>query len=104
MVSEWLANALAIYNDESHNRRDEYVAQVHFPAPILEQILEWAFRSLPDEILVGLDVSKYQNLPEIEVEFRGINDKPNLFAGQGYRIHEAKMEPRLPRCGSRLAR
>ena len=91
MVSEWLANALAIYNDESHNRRDEYVAQVHFPAPILEQILEWAFRSLPDEILVGLDVSKYQNLPEIEVEFRGINDKPNLFAGQGYRIHEAKM-------------
>ena len=91
MVSEWLANALAIYNDESFNRKDEYVAQLHFPAPILEQILDWAFKSLPDEILVGLDVSKFQNLPEIESEFRGKNDKTNLFAGQGYRIHEAKM-------------
>ena len=91
MVSDWLAAAVAIYNDESHNRRDEYVAQVHFPARILEDILEWAFKSLPDEILVGLDVSKYQNLPEIESEFQGVNNKPNLFAGQGYRIHEAKM-------------
>ena len=30
MVSDWLADAVAIYNDESHNRREEYVAQVHF--------------------------------------------------------------------------
>ncbi|HIH56851.1 MAG TPA: hypothetical protein HA287_00535, partial [Candidatus Poseidoniaceae archaeon] len=45
MVSDWLADAVAIYNDESSNRRDEYVAQVHFPARILEEILEWAFKS-----------------------------------------------------------
>ena len=83
MVSEWLADAVAIYNDESHNRRDEYVAQVHFPVRILEDILEWAFKSLPDEILVGLDVSRDRNLPEVEVEFQGSNQTKNLFAGQG---------------------
>jgi len=71
MVSDWLADAISIYNDESHNRREEYVAQVHFPARILEDILEWAFKALPDEILVGLDVSELRNLPEIEVEFQG---------------------------------
>ena len=71
MVSDWLADAVAIYNDESHNRREEYVAQVHFPASILEEILGWAFKSLPDEILVGLDVSQNRNLSEIEVEFQG---------------------------------
>jgi proteasome lid subunit RPN8/RPN11 len=91
MVSDWLADAVAIYNDESHNRRDEYVAQVHFPARILEDILGWALKALPDEILVGLDVSMERNLPEVEVEFQGSNQKKNLFAGQGYRIHEAKM-------------
>ena len=32
-----------------------------------------------------------RNLPEVEVEFEGSNQKKNLFAGQGYRIHEAKM-------------
>ena len=69
MVSDWLADAVAIYNDESHNRRDEYVAQVHFPARILEDILGWALKALPDEILVGLDVSMERNLPEVEVEF-----------------------------------
>jgi proteasome lid subunit RPN8/RPN11 len=91
MVSDWLADAIAIYNDESHNRREEYVAQVHFPARILEDILEWAFKALPDEILVGLDVSELRNLPEIEVEFQGEKQRKNLFAGQGYRINEAAM-------------
>ena len=70
-MSEWLEEALAVYNDESFNRREEYVAQVHFPAHILEQILEWAFKALPDEILVGLDVSTDRNLPEVENDFRG---------------------------------
>lgn len=90
-MSEWLEEALAVYNDESFNRREEYVAQVHFPAHILEQILEWAFKALPDEILVGLDVSTDRNLPEVENDFRGENEKSNLFAGQGFRIDEAVM-------------
>jgi proteasome lid subunit RPN8/RPN11 len=91
MVSEWLTEALAIYNDESHHKREEYVGQVHFPASILEQILEWAFKSLPDEILVGLDVGLEKNLSTVEIDFKGDNEKTNLFAGQGYRINEAKM-------------
>ena len=91
MVSDWLADAVAIYNDESHNRREEYVAQVHFPASILEQILEWTFKALPDEILIGLDVSNNRNLTDVEIEFQGTNTNTNLFAGQGYRINEAKM-------------
>ena len=91
MVSDWLAEALAIYNDESHQKREAYVAQVHFPASILEKILDWAFKSLPDEILVGLDVGPNRNLSTVEVDFNGENGKSNLFAGQGYRINEAKM-------------
>ena len=91
MVSEWLAEAMAIYNDESHQRREEYVAQVHFPSNILEEILEWAFKALPDEILVGLDVSADRNLPDVEVDFQGENSRNDLFAGQGFRINEAKM-------------
>ena len=91
MVSEWLSNALAIYNDESFNRREEYVAQIHFPSHILEEILEWAFKSLPDEILVGLDVSSEPIVKSVENDFKGSNSKSNLFAGQGYRINEAVM-------------
>ena len=44
MASDWLEQAVAEYNDESFNRREEYVAQIHFPVSILEQILGWAFK------------------------------------------------------------
>ena len=92
MVSEWLAEAMAIYNDESHHKRESYVAQVHFPSHILEEIIGWAFKSLPDEILVGLDVdSNKANIPETEQEFQSDSGKKNLFAGQGYRISEAHL-------------
>ena len=92
MVSGWLTEAMAIYNDESHQKRESYVAQVHFPANILEQILEWAFKSLPDEILVGLDVDENQkNVKDAEMEFKSENEKSNLFAGQGYRVSEAHL-------------
>ncbi|MDP6869597.1 MAG: hypothetical protein QGI21_02345 [Candidatus Poseidoniaceae archaeon] len=91
MVSEWLSDALAIYNDESHNRREEYVAQIHFPSHLLEKILDWAFKALPDEILVGLDVSNKRNIVSVETDFKGENEKQKLFAGQGFQINEAVM-------------
>lgn len=91
MPSDWLEEAVAEYNDESYNRREEYVAQVHFPVTILEEILGWAFKSLPDEILVGLDVKNERIDPEIAVMYQGEKHKENLFAGQGYKISEAKM-------------
>ena len=89
MPSDWLEEAVAEYNDESYNRREEYVAQVHFPVTILEEILGWAFKSLPDEILVGLDVKNERIDPEIAVMYQGEKHKENLFAGQGYKISEA---------------
>ena len=91
MVSDWLAEAVAQYNDESFNRREEYVAQIHFPVSILEQIMGWAFKSLPDEILVGLDVVDEEINPEIKEMYQGENNKDSLFAGQGYKIGEAKL-------------
>ena len=91
MASDWLEQAVAEYNDESFNRREEYVAQIHFPVSILEQILGWAFKSLPDEILVGIDVKDERIDPEILAMFQGEKHQENLFAGQGYRINEAKM-------------
>ena len=44
MPSDWLEEAVAEYNDESYNRREEYVAQVHFPVTILEEILGLGFQ------------------------------------------------------------
>ena len=91
MASDWLEEAVAVYNDESFNRREEYVAQIHFPVSILEEILGWAFKSLPDEILVGLDVKDERINPETSTMFQGDNHKDSLFAGQGYKISEAVM-------------
>ncbi|MEL0101404.1 MAG: hypothetical protein VW862_06865, partial [Euryarchaeota archaeon] len=87
MASDWLEEAVAVYNDESFNRREEYVAQIHFPVSILEEILGWAFKSLPDEILVGLDVKDERINHETATMFQGDNHKDSLFAGQGYKVN-----------------
>ena len=92
MVSEWLRDAMRSYNQDSLKKADEYVAQVHLPGSILESILQWSFESLPDEILVGLEVN--HELPhnsDVEKIFRGSEAIDGLFAGQGYVIAEAMM-------------
>ena len=53
-----------------------------FPQELLEDILGWAFKALPDEILVGLDVSMERNLPEVEVEFEEVIRRKTCLQGK----------------------
>ena len=67
MVAPWLVKAMQRYNNDSFANKDAYTAQVHMPGEpalprgwrfILQSILHWAFQSLPDEILVGIEVDR----------------------------------------------
>jgi len=92
MVEEWLVEAMSSYNIESWKRRDAYVAQVHFPGSLLATLLDWTFRSLPDEILVGLDIDGTRPVREEVVDaFAGENIEDRLFAGQGFVVGEAHL-------------
>jgi len=70
--------------------RHAYAAQLHVPGAIFRDLVIWALQSLPDEILVGLDVDgERKNIEEVEVAFEGQEHVSNLFGGQGYVIKEA---------------
>ncbi len=53
---DWLFSAAQRYNLTSLENRDAYAGLMAIPMNSLSEILNWTFRSLPDEILVGLDV------------------------------------------------
>lgn len=92
MVEEWLRNSMSSYNHESLTRKDSYVAQIHFPGALLEELLNWTFDALPDEILVGLDIDTTRPVnAEVEAVFAGRDNRINLFAGQGFIIGEAHL-------------
>ena len=55
MVASWLTEAATSYNQSSLENRDAYSAFVLLPVRHLETILNWAFKALPDEILIGFD-------------------------------------------------
>ena len=70
--------------------RHAYAAQLHLPGPIFRELVVWALQSLPDEILVGLDVdADRKHIEEVESMFEGQEHVSNLFGGQGYVIKEA---------------
>ena len=55
------------------------------PLGTLSKIIDWTFRSLPDEILVGIDPDLELPHPvDVDEEFTGTDFQPGLFAGQGY--------------------
>ena len=54
MVESWLLDAAAAYNRQSLEQRDGYRGLILLPVAHLETILDWAFNSLPDEILSDL--------------------------------------------------
>ena len=92
MVEEWLGAAMAGYNSESLERRDEYAALLCLPGEVLEQVLLWGLQSLPDEILVGFDVDPEQlEHPELLELFRGVDHRDELFSGQGFVLGEATL-------------
>ena len=89
MVESWLAEAAAAYNRASLQDRDGYAALVLLPTRHLATILNWAFESLPDEILIGFDPDSGQSIdPQIIEACMGVDHHRELFAGQGYVIGE----------------
>ena len=90
MVSEWLADLMASYNAESLASRDAYAAQVHLEGELFEQLIYWGLQSLPDEVLIGMDVSAEKpTRQDVEHMFAGVDHKQGLFQGQGYIICDA---------------
>ena len=78
------------YTAESYSMRHAYAAQLHLPGPLFRDLVIWALQSLPDEILVGLDVNAdRKNIEEVEYAFEGQECVSNLFGGQGYVVKEA---------------
>ena len=70
MVEAWLERIMATYNQESYDARDSYAAHLHMPSKIFQELVWWALKSLPDEILVGIDIdfNQRQN-PEVDDYF-----------------------------------
>ena len=90
MVEAWLEEIMSMYNLESYDSRDSYAAQLHMPGEIFQDLVWWALKSLPDEILIGLDVdfTQPQNT-EVDMVFRSNQQVDGLFQGQGFLINEA---------------
>ena len=61
VVETWLVEAMRSYNAESYTMRHSYAAQLHLTGPLFRDLVIWALQALPDEILVGLDVTQTVN-------------------------------------------
>lgn len=89
VIPQWLHDAASDYNAHSRENRDAYAAVLLMPIQNLATILDWTFQSLPDEILVGMDVDhELANPREVEEAFSGADQNFGLFAGQGYLLGE----------------
>lgn len=78
------------YNLESYDSRNSYAAQLHMPGEIFQNLVWWALKSLPDEILVGLDIDfNQQQNQQVDELFSSTQQVEGLFQGQGYLINEA---------------
>jgi len=90
MVEAWLETLMGAYNRDSYEQREGYMAQIHMPGEVFQSLVWWALQSLPDEILVGLDVDPNRlHRPEVETYFDGPEVHDHLFQGQGHIINEA---------------
>lgn len=90
MVEPWLEDIMSSYNLESYDSKDSYAAQLHMPGEIFQDLVWWALKSLPDEILVGLDIDFNQRQNQaVDEMFNSVQQVDGLFQGQGYLINEA---------------
>ena len=89
MVEPWLLDAATAYNRESLEQRDGYRGLILLPVAHLETILDWAFNSLPDEILVGFDPMMDAPHPEdVDEVFIGDDYRAGLHQGEGFILGE----------------
>ncbi len=91
-VQNWLKEAMKEYNFASFENRDSYPAVIHMPGKILDKVIKWCFESLPDEVLVGIDVDNKSPInQEVSLAFCNQGSRADLFAGQDYVIGEAEI-------------
>ena len=84
MADDWLERSAASYNKYSLETKDDYAAILLMPVDTLSEIIEWTFRSLPDEILVGIDPDVSRPHPDgVNRRYTGTDFQSGLFAGQG---------------------
>ncbi len=89
MVEAWLLAAAAAYNRSSMSEREGYAGVIHLPVRHLATIIDWAFQSLPDEILVGFDSdSDRPHRTEVDAEYEGDMLRGGLFQGEGLVLGE----------------
>ena len=89
MVEPWLLDAATSYNRQSLEQRDGYRGLILLPVAHLETILDWAFHSLPDEILVGFDSMMDAPHPEdVDEAFTGDDHRSGLHQGEGFILGE----------------
>ncbi|MDC1419737.1 hypothetical protein N8653_03345 [Euryarchaeota archaeon] len=85
MSDEWLTISAHKYNILSLANKDGYRAIILMPLETLKIIIDWTFKSLPDEILIGIDPNKnIKNPKKVEIQYMGCDFQNDLFAGQGY--------------------
>ncbi|MFQ3344394.1 MAG: hypothetical protein ACKVI6_03700 [Candidatus Poseidoniales archaeon] len=85
MAEDWLTQSAIGYNKHSLENKDGYSAIILMPLDTLRIIIDWTFKSLPDEILIGIDPDiSIKNPKKVEDEYLGLNFQNDLFAGQGY--------------------
>ena len=90
MAEGWLEELMASYNLDSINSKNSYAAQIHLNGDLFENLIWWGLQSLPDEILVGMDIdSDSPHRLEVEDLFRSEQHVDGLFQSQGYQINEA---------------
>ena len=90
MIEQWLEELMSSYNLDSFEAKNSYTAQIHLRGNLFQKLIWWALKSLPDEILIGMDVDP--NSPhnrEVEEFFRSEQNVDGLFQSQGYCINEA---------------
>ena len=90
MIEQWLEELMSSYNLDSFEAKNSYTAQIHLRGNLFQKLIWWALKSLPDEILIGMDVDP--NSPhnqEVEEFFRSEQNVDGLFQSQGYCISEA---------------
>jgi len=89
MADKWLVDAARRYNQQSLENKDSYPAIILMPIDTLNVLIDWTFKSLPDEILIGMDSNPdIKNPVEVEDNYMGSEFQKNLFAGQGYLLGE----------------
>jgi hypothetical protein len=92
VAEEWLESAMKQYNQASYDAREAYPAILQMPGKLLGNLIQWCLEALPDEILVGLDISSERQVrKEVSQAFTGPESRDDLFAGQGYTISEAQV-------------